>query len=296
MIIDFFKVLLRKQSPKEDILEPIETIEETIEETIIEPTTPTTPTTTHKPLPKKQVITSKKLVIIEEPTRKDTDMAEIFLVVIDTTGRMESKNFQPGIQNFYFIYANDEQTAKQIVLYTFRQRPGMMDQLSNATKATRLSSICKTVGQGANFWTYIPFGRQRQPGQQGVPPNPESLLRNDQYGNPSSQAFTPTAPVGGEVVTADDLKGVQFSGADAKLINKLRGPADPLPEEAPPMMPQQESVAVKQLADANNALMQQNQQMMAQMAKMMETLSANQPAKRGRKPAVQPTPPAESAQ
>jgi hypothetical protein len=299
MIFDFFKVLFNKQpAPIEVVSEPEETVNiqgllEGSEKRGGVNDPPTKPKPAISPPPQKSATKSKKTVIIEEPTLKDINMAEIFLVVIDTTGRVEAKNFQPGIQNFYFIYANDEQTAKQIVLYTFRQRPGMMDQLSNATKATRLSSIVKTVGQGSNFWTYVPFGGQRQPGQQGVPPKPEALLRVDQYGNPSSQAFTPAAPVGGEVITPEDLRGVQFNGADGQVLNKLRGPVEPIPEEAPPMTPHQESIAVKQMADANAALLQQNQAMMAQMAKMMETMTAAQaqPAKRGRKAATAPAAP-----
>lgn len=279
MIFDFFSVLFKKTestqvTSKNDDIDVLETIDN--EDTII------------KKIPqqiKKQVVKTKKHDIIQT-TQKDINMAEIFLVVIDTTGRVEAKNFQPGVQNFYFIYANDEDNAKQIVLSTFRKKPHIVSQLQFAVKATRLSSIIKTVGQGSNFWTYVPFGGQRQPGQQGIPPKPEALLRTDEYGNPSAQAFTPTQPIGGEEITQEDLRGVQFSGADANVLNKIRGQSSvPLNEEAPPMTHHQESVAVKQMADTNAALLQQNQAMMAQMAQMMAVMASNQP--KSRKKAIQ---------
>lgn len=284
MIFDFFKVLLSNKPKEQDLVieEPIENENEKIVlseqyKNILENKLP--------PIKSKQKSTNnidknKKPVTIE--STKEITMSEIFLVVIDTTGRVEAKNFQQGIQNFYFIHASDEETAKQIVLSTFRKRPHLVSQLQYSVKATRLSSIVKTVGPGANFWTYVPFGGQRQPGQQGVPPKPEQLLRPDQYGQPSAANYVPSAPIGGEEITANDLRGVQFNGADAALLNKGRPAAAPLPEEAPPLSAEQE-YAVKQMADQNKSLMEQNKQIMEQMASMQQivaALAANQPKSR----------------
>lgn len=202
---------------------------------------------------------------------KELNMAELYLVVIDTNGRPEAVNMHPGIQNFYIIYANDEDHAKGIVLQTFASRPKIVAQLQYATRATKLSLITKNIGQGSNFWTYVPFGRQRLPGQQALPPKPDELLRPDEYGNPSSKQFTPTAPVGGEQVTEEDLRSVQFTGADGAVINKLRSNTTASKTEAPSeTSPTQASTDV-------SALTRQVAQMQSMMAKMLE---ANQPKTR----------------
>jgi len=288
MIFDFFKVLFTGKQPqpveqKPEAVVPVDTgtLEATLHDIPMQP-----PVIAAKKTPVK----NKKAAIIDT-TQKEQTMPEIFFVAIDTTGRVEAKAFKPGLQNVYFIYANDEDNAKQIVLSTFRKRPDLMSQLQFSVKATRLSAIVKTVRPGANFWTYIPFGGQRQPGQQSVPPDPAKLLRQDEYGQASSQAYIPDAPIGGEEITPDDLRGVQFSGADGKVLNKLRGTAAPLPEEAPPMTPYQESTAVKQLSDTNNALLQQNAAMMAQMQQMMAAIAAaNAPKPKRGKAAPAATP------
>ena len=289
MIFDFFKVLFtgKQKEPVEVQPEPIEpvdtgTLEATLQDIPMQPPVV---------VPKKPPVKNKKAAIMDT-TPKEPTMAEIFFVVIDTTGRVEAKAFKPGLQNVYFIFANDEENAKQIVLSTFRRRPDLMSQLQFSIKATRLSAIVKTVRPGANFWTYIPFGGQRQPGQQSVPPDPSKLLRQDEYGQASSQAYIPEAPIGGEEITPDDLRGVQFSGADGRVLNKIRGSAAPLPEEAPPMTPYQESTAVKQLSDTNNALLQQNAQMMAQMQTMMAAIAAQNAPKTKRGKAAPATAPA----
>lgn len=260
------KLVVPEEQPEEqlDVVEE-EIFEEEEQEIIKVEDIPVTPT---------KVVNKPKIpVIIDDRYKlKEQSMAEIFLVVIDTNGRPEAKNFQPGIQNFYFIHANDENEAKNIVLSTFRSRPHLVAQLQFAVKATRLTSVIKTVGQGSNFWTYVPFGHQRQPGQQALPPNPDKLLRPDQYGQPSAQNYTAPAPVGGEQITEEDLRGVQFDAADAKVINKLRNPTGapiaPLPEEAPPATPEQQ--------DTINKLLAQNQAMMEQMKKMTDQMAAAQ--------------------
>lgn len=285
--MDFFKVLLGlnpkpASQPKETVVvETVETLKP------IEQKPPQSPKNIEvkekSQIPKPQNIIKKvtKPVIIEEP--KEQNMAaEIFLVVIDTNGRPECTNFPQAIQNFYFIYANDEETAKGIVLHTFRSRQALLAQLQYATKATRLSSIVKSIGPGHNFWTYVPFGRQRSPGQQAIIPNPEALLKPDEYGNPSSKQYTPQAPTGGEEITADDLKGVQFNPADGKVMNKLRSngqPVAPIDEEMPPVSPE---VA---------ALNAQMAQMQAMMTQLVQAQQANQrPARSSRKKASPTTP------
>jgi hypothetical protein len=275
-MLDFFKVLFGSKK----LIIPLKDKDEDEEKSLVNlssndninlPIIPPKPNIISKP--QKPLAVTKKTDIIDT-TIKDIIMSEIFLVVIDTTGRVEAKNFQPGVQNFYFVFATDEQTAKHIVLSTFNKRPGMMDQLVNGTKATRLQSIVKNMGQGSNFWTYVPFGGQRQPGQQGIPPSPDKLLRNNEYGSPSSQAYVPSAPVGGEEITADDLRGVQFSGADGKIMNKLRsGTGVSIDEEAPPLNPEQQ-IMMGAVQEQNKMLADQNKAMMEQMTTMMALVKA----------------------
>lgn len=289
-MFDFFKVLfggspkIPEETDEELVQEPEQEQKEPVKEPVKEPQKvpikkPKVPVVV--PTPQKNIKKVVKEVIIEE--QKELDMvAEIFLVVIDTNGRPECSNFSPGIQNFYFIHALDETQATTIVLETFKQRPALRAQLQYATRATRLSSIVRSVGPGHNFWTYVPIGRQRSPGQQGIPPKPEQLLRPDEFGNPSSTRYAPQAPIGGEQVSEDELKSVQFNGADGKIINKLRATGQPIPplnEELPPVSPE---VA---------ALTEQMSQMKEMMAQMIQ---ANQkPARSVKKkaPEVTPEPP-----
>ena len=249
----FFKVLLSGKPSNDEELSDSDNINPSLEHGDTEPRYIPKVNKEHKKV-------KEKVIINKEQPIKETHMAEVFLVVVDTTNRPEAKNFAQGIQNFYFVYANDEELAKGIVLHTFRSRPELVSQLQYCVKATRLSAIVKGLGPGSNFWTYVPFGRQRAPGQQAVLPNPDALLRNDEYGNPSSRTYVPPAPIGGEEITEEDLKKVQFSGADGKVLNKLRNPTgkpvEPLPEELPPPSPE---------VAALTAQMAQMQAMMAQM-------------------------------
>jgi hypothetical protein len=276
MFWKFIKVLFDDPKDPEPVVEePAETPVFTEEQpTPIE--TPPPPKPKAKPAPQAKPINKPKIpaIIEEDQQSKEHDMAEIYLVVIDTTGRVEAKNFPPAIQNFYFIFAQDEEQAKGIVLHTFRSRPALVAQLQYSVKATKLAAITRGIGPGSNFWTYVPFGNQRQPGQQGIMPSPDKLLKPNQYGEASSQTYIPQAPVGGEQITPDDLKGVQFDAADARVINKLRPQnAAPIPEEAAPLTPEQEAIA---------QLVEQNKAMMAKMEAMMSASAAPAPAKRVR--------------
>jgi len=294
MIFDFFKVLFKKDAQKTQQQnqvvdnEPIE-INEAYKPPVQKPSS----------IQQKKIINKPKVKsdIINETSLKEINMAEIFLVTIDTTGRPEAKGFVGGLQDFYFVFAQSDTDAKNIVLSTFRSRPGMMDQLQNATKATRLGAILKMLGPGSNFWTYIPFGHQRQPGQQGIPPNPEKLLRSDEFGNPSSQAYVPPAPAGGEQITEDDLKGVQFSGADAKIMNKLRGSNPDAPglpgEETAPSAEQNKTIDELKATNANlvatqMAIMEQ----MKSLGEVVKTL-AEKPKRTRKAPPSDPSPPTE---
>jgi hypothetical protein len=260
-MFDFFKILFFNDSPLDPHITNIDdkkvspkqtyNIDEVIEQ---------------KPKLNNQI--KLKENIISKPSiihkHKEQAMAEIFLVVIDTTGRVEAKNFQPGIQNFYFVYAENEQNAKDIVLSTFIKRPGLVGQLQYSTKATPLSIIIKNIGKGSNFWTYVPMGSQRQAGQQAAPPSPDKLLGQDMYGEQSAQAFTPTHVVS-EEITADELRGVQFSGEDAKIVNSFKNTNS--------QENNSQSDLVNEMLKQNKAMAEQNQLMMSQMLQLMSKVT-----------------------
>ena len=226
-------------------------------------------------------------------------MAEIFLVVLDASGRTNFKALTQQFQNFYFVFANDEAKAKEMVLYSFmrsQRRPSdqLINEIQAALKATRLSAMLRNMNEKNNFWTYIPFGRRPGAGQQAVVPDPSKLVRPGDPQDPeatSARNYVPEAPASGVEVTEADLRGVQFSGADGTVLNKFRKPQDQvaqIPEEGPMMTPEQENM-VKSMADQNKLLMQQNQAMMEQMTKMVSMVNAAQaPAPKSRRKAAAP--------
>lgn len=103
-------------------------------------------------------------------------MSNRYLVVIDTTGRSNAKAFSKGIQNFYFVYAADGETARQMVLASFRSRPELLAQLVPCVKATPIDQILRLLNDRENSWSYVPMAGVRAPGQQAtvVAANPES--------------------------------------------------------------------------------------------------------------------------
>jgi hypothetical protein len=89
-------------------------------------------------------------------------MAEKFLVLIDTTGRPEVKDrgLKGGLKNFYFILANDENQARQMVLSTFARAPGVLAQLQNSIKVIPLNKIAPHVNEKSAIWSYIPLRKE----------------------------------------------------------------------------------------------------------------------------------------
>jgi hypothetical protein len=308
MIWDFFKVLFSTKK-KPDMTPSAALVEDTREEVSdigslfssfrnSEAPKVSPPTVINE---NQEPIQPKKHGIIKN---KETVMAEIFLVVLDGTGRNNFKALSKQLQNFYFVFAPDEVKAKEMVIYSFmraQRRPAdqLINEIQTALKATKLSAILKNMSPQNNFWTYVPFGRNPGAGQQTILPDQDKLVSRGLNGDmdmTSAVSYNPPPPAGGVEVTAEDLKGVQFSGADGKVINKLRqqgGPVAPLNEEAPPLNPENE-VMMKAINDQNT----NNQQMMQQMQQMMATMLAMQQqnaaktVKRGRKVATAPAAPA----
>jgi hypothetical protein len=91
-----------------------------------------------------------------------------YLVVIDTTNQPKARGFTKAIQNFYIVRAPDEHKAKAMVMGSFGNNQNIKEQLWAATKATPLDVILKLLDSKNNSWSYVPIGRVRAPGQQGV--------------------------------------------------------------------------------------------------------------------------------
>ncbi len=116
-----------------------------------------------------------------------------WLVVIDTTNRpFDARGFKPGIQNFYICLAPDANSAKNMVLNTFRQNPAVIPQLINSTYVTPLQAISQLLTPAQSLWSYVPMGGMRAPGQQKKIPSPDSLLRPEVFdvNNPNPIART----------------------------------------------------------------------------------------------------------
>jgi hypothetical protein len=318
MIFDFFKVLFKNKqgSPKEpaqeDTLETpdaVQLVNMNVPEQTNEPPKVTPAKVireSQKPPSVKNIPPSnlKKDAIINNIPHKEPSMSEIFLVVLDATGRTNFKALTQNIQNFYFVYATDEARAKEMVLYSFlrsQRRPAdqLINEIQAALKATRMSAILRNMNEQNNFWTYVPFGRKPGAGQQIVAPDPSRMVHHTDPNMPdatSARAYVPAAPASGVEVTPDDLRGVQFSAQDGAVLNKLKATANggkvpmPLTEDAPPLNPENEEV-VRQVKEQNNQLLEANKQMMAKMEAMITAMS--QPKKRGRKPADETQPPQE---
>ncbi len=180
------------------------------------------------------------------------NLRHVYLVTLDTTNRMEAKQIfrREGIQNFYFVYSkannpNDEMNqAKQIVLSTFARKPAVVRAAQNSLKATPLLSIISNLSEARNFWTYVPMGGQRLAGQQSAPPNPDNLLKPNQYGDMSSQNVHIPNPV--------DVSPENSVNAD-DVVRKKQGSQTP----QPPQMPSDPSQMTPE------AMMAMMQQMMA---------------------------------
>lgn len=89
-------------------------------------------------------------------------MSEKFLVILDTTGRPEVKDrgLKGGLKNFYFILANDEAQARQMVLSTFSRAPSIMAQIQNSIRVIPLDKIAPHVNEKAVVWSYIPLRKE----------------------------------------------------------------------------------------------------------------------------------------
>jgi hypothetical protein len=240
-MFDFFKILfsqpiIRNSSNDEEL--PEEPI--VVEQTVI----------------KKEVIRDKieePIVVKKQPIpkkNKEINMSEIFLVVIDTTGRPEAKGMTKGIQNFYFVYAADESAAKNLVFYTFRNNRAFMAQIETSVRATKLSAIVGGMNQQFNFWSFVPFSGQRRPGQQAFPPSQNSLegvvTGKDGEQKVSARGFDPytKVDVGNEEYAAkhtlSELRGVRTDFPQQKAAPAAPAiptmPANMTPEQMQMMM------------------------------------------------------------
>lgn len=159
-------------------------------------------------------------------------MAKIYLVTIDTTGRQNARSFRPGIQNFYFVYANDGKLAEQMVLASFRSRPDLLAQLVPCVKATPLDAITKLLNARDNSWSYVPIAGTRAPGQQGVIPLADPNDPN--YARMADKDFVPPPPQtyrGQNDTVLDPRAAGRIEEKDAALLNKTVAPvaaANPL--------------------------------------------------------------------
>lgn len=152
-----------------------------------------------------------------------------WLVVIDTTNRpFDARGFQPGIQNFYICLAPDANTAKNIVLNTFRNKPAIIAQLINSTYVTPLPSITQLLTPSQALWSYIPLGGMRAPGQQKRIPSPDSLLKPEVFDikNPNSIAKNDGSSFQPSVMTPEkpqvfDVQAQMDIKANSKPIDPL---------------------------------------------------------------------------
>jgi hypothetical protein len=152
-------------------------------------------------------------------------MAKVYLVVIDTTNRQAAKGWSKGIQNFYFVYANDGKMAEQMVLASFAARPELRAQLVPCVKATPLDSIVKLLNARENSWSYIPIGGVRAPGQQGVIPVADP--NDPAYARMADKDFVPAPPktYSGQNDTVIDPHQAGALTEDDKSLLAKRAPA-----------------------------------------------------------------------
>lgn len=162
-------------------------------------------------------------------------MAKVYLVVIDTTNRQAAKGWSKGIQNFYFVYANDGKMAEQMVLASFAARPELRAQLVPCVRATPLDSIVKLLNARENSWSYIPIGGVRAPGQQGVIPVADP--NDPTYARMADKDFVPPAPrtYSGQNDTVIDPRQAGALTEDDKSLLAKKAPA---PAPAIPGAPQ----------------------------------------------------------
>lgn len=147
-------------------------------------------------------------------------MSNRYLVVIDTTGRQNAKAFSKGIQNFYFVYAADGETARQMVLASFRSRPELLAQLVPCVKATPIDQILRLLNDRENSWSYVPMAGVRAPGQQATVVAADPNLA--EYQNLMNKDYSPPAPktysAQNDTVT-DHRKVGPLTEKDAKLVS-----------------------------------------------------------------------------
>jgi hypothetical protein len=183
-MLDFFKNIFGKDS--EEISQYIADKVETPNISVVE----------------KQLENFKKQTIIPQ---NEHNMAEFFLVTLDTTGNNIVKGIPKTIQNFYFIktVASGNNTAaenaKSAVMNTFPQNVAY--NLESAIRVTPLNQIFDTMKIEKALWSYIPMRGQRLPGQQSTVPSPESLLGKDEFGDMSARAVNPVTPLEGIAAT-----------------------------------------------------------------------------------------------
>lgn len=116
-----------------------------------------------------------------------------FLVVIDTTTMpneiketdreghtmVRRLSLTKGIQNFYIILAPDAQSAKMMVVNTFRQKPNVMMDVQRSISVTPMGAIMSLLKGNNNAWSYIPIGGTRAPGQQKTSQTIQQMREDD---------------------------------------------------------------------------------------------------------------------
>lgn len=178
---------------------------------------------------------------------------QIFLVVIDSTtssrnvnentreGTMNTRNFSlaKGIQNFYFIKAPDAESAKGMVVATFRAKPTVMRDVQRCITATPLNAITKLLTERQNTWSYIPIGGVRAPGQQGVNNTLQQIDKMNRLGQEqeiSHRDWQPPRPVtyDAQEVSKEELRKVALTEDDRKVVSSVpaaaTAPANMTPE------------------------------------------------------------------
>ena len=208
---------------------------------------------------------------------KGTFNMQIYLVTIDSTrsprsvnesyqdGSSNVRNFtlSQGIQNFYFIMAPNENSAKNMVLNTFRAKPKVQADVARCIAVTPLKAITNLLTQRQNTWSYIPIGGVRAPGQQGVNDTMHQLKKMNRIGENQEISHTqwqPKPPVtyDGQKVNADDLNSSDLGQMSAEERAIVEGTSK---TPVMPQMPEGGAATPEALA----AMMAQMQQMMSSM-------------------------------
>lgn len=202
---------------------------------------------------------------------KGAFVQQIYLITIDATNLPRTINYQdrdgmrnarsatlsPGIQNFYFIMAPDADTAKSMVVNTFRAKPLVAEDVSRCITATPLSQITKLLDQKNNTWSYIPIGGIRAAGQQGNNDTLRTLQqmqKNANSENPISHMnWQPPKPVtyDAQVVNEKDLRNVAMDEKDRRIATTPKSNAiDP----TQPMTPEQMMATMQQMMETMNKM------------------------------------------